>query len=708
MEAEILPRVPEIRCYICGNENIKTLCHHCGRAMCAQHHFSFAPQKRFYQRIEDNEYTYLGLEDSPDSGQASHCTDCFHFVVSYEPLFYGVGMLGLIAIVSSMLIAVFWLALAYIALGAALIIVAFWAIQEEKARCHAEMCKAAPPFPVFGRFPSITIRENISGTVSVDSNGRYLAQNVQTDCTINFSLQLVTDDQERLKRFHEKYTLPASEDAFHSGFVILRGTEKVQTSTDQPLNPLSLVGHINEQPFLVSETNRRAPRWEHQTKYHFSTDTNDTTVLPIQIIPTLLSEGREWALGLNVQVNSKIERFFMSSPIIEALVLKAPNSLQQAESLAPSASFNLDQQEEQLEITWHKVRLNNQGGAFNKQFYVRFAKSKDVKPDGLVVHGFLRLLFDGAASELEVAHLFSPLGNKFSTNETAFSQKTTVTIHFCFHLEALSVRQLYHPVTQPIEQLTAIPESEAIIRLVHALNDKDMYVQRVIENLPQMSRANAEVMNRFWVIAGRRYKKATPIDFRIVAIGQEQYEEKAEKPHDGNTRFEVTTQGTVIREGMQEDVDQLHTDIVEVIETAPSLEIVEIRPEKDLFVDRWGDLCGVIYNKGAVVAEKIEIFVKDIRARGKASIDELKPGDEVPFSLSVCPDFNGDAVPIMITAVCRDKFGQLPSHKKRHLISVFEQPKPSSNHTHFHDQVIGSVHTGSGHIRRNDEDITNK
>jgi len=67
-----------------------------------------------------------------------------------------------------------------------------------------------------------------------------------------------------------------------------------------------------------------------------------------------------------------------------------------------------------------------------------------------------------------------------------------------------------------------IPDHDTVIALTNAVSEQGFYVKRVIENPPRTG-GRANVVNRYWDIAGRRYLGVYPIDFHLILTGEEVY-----------------------------------------------------------------------------------------------------------------------------------------------------------------------------------------
>ena len=247
---------------------------------------------------------------------------------------------------------------------------------------------------------------------------------------------------------------------------------------------------------------------------------------------------------------------------------------------------------------------------------------------------------------------------------------TNVQINFEFNLSGLKVRKTFHD-TQRIDQ-TIIPSYEMITRLVYAMSDRDIYIQRVIENPPHTNRANAEIMNRFWVVTGRRYEDTLPIDFRIVVSGQEYYKD-TDIPYSGQAHFEIMTQGTTVNTNARNEIKQLLDEICNTIQCIPKIDIWLIHNQ--LNVDTWGAIFGYIENQGDILVTNIHIFANTslIDTESAVSIGELQPNSKKRFQLNLKANIAGE-VPLTIMAKCDDHYGQLPPYPHRCKLEVIRQP----------------------------------
>jgi hypothetical protein len=77
---EVIPqRHTTVRCDICGDEDVKGICHHCHRYLCSRH----IARPHFY---EEPSWEFKGL--TPDWRKAVHCEDHRHFVFAYRRMIF--------------------------------------------------------------------------------------------------------------------------------------------------------------------------------------------------------------------------------------------------------------------------------------------------------------------------------------------------------------------------------------------------------------------------------------------------------------------------------------------------------------------------------------------------------------------------------------------------------------------------------------------
>jgi len=214
MAVRVVDHAPHTRCYICGDTQIKGLCHHCGRAMCEEHTplvdngrgFSFSA-----------EFIGLNLRETECPEAPIHCEYCDHVVL--KP--------NLWLLVASILLAlaglffqddrIRWL----LALsGSGLVVFGIYSYWRRLQIIQ----RSRPSLPVVPRFEQVKLREALNGRVTLGPDGQYC---VAIDPVVG-QLEIVAifskRERDRLDLYREKYQL--AEDAevrFHAGFAVPRG-----------------------------------------------------------------------------------------------------------------------------------------------------------------------------------------------------------------------------------------------------------------------------------------------------------------------------------------------------------------------------------------------------------------------------------------------------------------------------------------------------
>lgn len=576
MELQAIPSSREASCYVCGIREVLAICHHCRRGMCSQHvsEITYPFLDKYFRQVSNPEFTGLGLEEWNQPVVGVHCQFCEHVIRSNELLYAGmlclsVGLLTFTLIAS---ISVGFSAEVFLSflIFAGLSGIGAMGFLHARHRRLTAVRNQRPPVPVFGRTLNIRATEGLRGTVRLNAQGHYEVLSDPPAGRLDCFLQLSLSDKLTVQRYCTKYGFSISDGlSFNAGILLALSKEMIRFDEElQQENVRALTGTLKDIPFLHGLELVHSEPWHLRQNYVFALNEAETTGLPVQIVPTLISEDREWALELTVQVNPKIDTSSLVGPNVEQLWLDVPSDLGPLQSKNPAADVEVDEKsvaEDVYRVVWRGVELEQMpNGIHSRSFYVRFENSSVQRPN-MIISGQLHLRFVGTLTKLERVVWFSPLGHSTQVDLDEVDASTDVRIHFNFDLSGLKLRE---PVIDRISVGPApiIPEGRLITILVNRLSVNDIYVQRVIENPPRTNRVNANIMNRLWVIAGRRYVKAYPIDFRIVALGQEYYD-ASDHPCEGTTRFEITTQA-VVTDGStaRREIRLLQNDIRAVID----------------------------------------------------------------------------------------------------------------------------------------------
>lgn len=592
-------------CYITDESDIGGVCHECGRPLNLSNEgyekdngFRQRLAKRisiynkntlwnkitnFFDRIllfKNQEFTGLAL----DPNTSIHCEYCTHNV--RFPLFcwlLSIIFLGIFVVIVFIQPITF---LGYLALGTILGIVLITLQYIGHARFQKHLIQKTPPFPLLGRAITITVEESLNGELCLNDEGQYLVQSKIDACygKLTYSLIVTPADKARLNKYWQKFGLSTPYFQLLAGFLLFQNVRALHF-----LNNHLIPGRTNTLRIRGSEKKEKWSRtdetlsWERSAHYKIYLSSEEEQLLPVQIFPTIISEGSHTALELTVQVNPNLWNKALLKADVEVKNLELyplePHQLGAIQHAHPPSLPEL----EGTRCCWKKIKLQTfPEQAFyehfddssigippipSKRFYIRYESSVS---QSMVFKGKLTALFKDTISGIDNIELYDPLGYKVDKEKEVLSVKrqTEISVDFEFDLHSLCIRN--HTTEEANITEDVIPDYLLVNKLVSKLaSDRQTYIQRVIENPPHTNRANAKITNRFWDIAGRQYIGVFPIDFHLVLTGHEKFSD-TDKADAGHTKFEVKVYATTTNNDMAEKVKELSYRIKQIIRESTS------------------------------------------------------------------------------------------------------------------------------------------
>lgn len=593
-------RVPQIRCYKCGDEEIVEICHHCGRAMCKLHKQSAIP---WWIGGKHAEFTELGLKRHPAGDEGKHCQDCLHFSLKWKFWVSLGAILGFIMttilihpIYSLPLLTTVKLLVLGLLFGS--ILGLLWVIiRNEKKRLQHR-----PPLPIMGQLMYIKAEENIKGIVTLDKEGTYhtsMRSRLEPG-TIEIKLKLNSLDRSRMQKYKQKYTLTALAPLpIHAGFLILHGKPNIKIQgkgnhANSPPHTVALKGTARGNAFLMGNRAGNAAEWSQKYDYTFhQLPPKVGEALPIQIIPRVVRQGDGWSLELLVQFTPGMgmPKLLEAKVTIKELIMNYtpmwgdPESTNDPLIFKKSGGNNLNSS-----LTWKEIKIPNekviektkagdekeekQGNgdeqATNlkkemnqekdlqeevnrkKSFIVRFQRSISPQMVEEPITGHLKLRFNYALSGIRSLSYHYPTGKKHDLKKVKKELYTNVTINFELDLRSLCFQKPYSPILPVMSpEPNEVPPNYLMVKkLSDKLAEDRVYVQRIIENEPRTNKASAKIINRYWRMEGRKYVGVYPIDFHIIITGREHYADD-DVPYTGQTFCETKIFAMVFNDEMR-------------------------------------------------------------------------------------------------------------------------------------------------------------
>jgi hypothetical protein len=560
MSVRLEERAERARCYSCGSPVVLSVCHHCARPMCAEHSPRAADVAG---RPLSHEFGGLRL----DSAAPYHCDGCRHVVRGRLWALTFAGGLALAVGVAVVIVGSVVLGLAILLGGLVTAVLSHWTDQRRKMAAISERTV----LPLVPNVDAVSVRESLIGSLRLDAEGTYEAPVALVDGIIRLSLSLGKADRDRLKSYQRKYRLGDQEDIeFSAGFAVLDGEAGLELAPHPSGlaaaapggTVIPLRGKVGAYPSFVSSDRRTARPWKLDFRYSLQ-EARRSEVIPIWLTPTLVPEADQRSLALDLQwteFGSDDKPLMLDR--IEHLTLKVPVYWGNVENVRGRALIGMEdvpgQADEVLRtISWAQIAPSRADRDRQRlTLTVRFEKKIELQK---FLRGDVEVTFKGAMSGLTAVDIYHPLGER-RRGLPGDDVKTHVSADF-----ELSLRRIRYQDTRVVpdrkhdtgiqetdEFPGVIPDHETVIALTNAMSDLDYYVKRVIENPPRSGK-RANVVNRYWDIAGRRYNGVYPVDFHIILTGEEVHKRNIHA-WAGNTRIRMTVQAAYATPEMEQQI----------------------------------------------------------------------------------------------------------------------------------------------------------
>jgi hypothetical protein len=337
-------------------------------------------------------------------------------------------------------------------------------------------------------------------------------------------------------------------------------------------------GMISALPYFNSAYSRSAAPWKVRVCYHLHGDRRVESI-PVWLTPTLVPESDQRTLALDLQwTDGGVEDAPLTIDRVETLKLMVPlpwgpvEAVERGRALIGKEELPENNDEVVRTISWTQIVLSEEEKA-SKRLTLRIRFENQIKLAD-TLRGELSVTFRNTLSGLEGVDIYHPLGER-RRNSHKREVKTKVSAAFTLSLFGIRYQDLrvVPDRKQDIQRSDTddfpgvIPDHETVIALTNAISDQGYYVKRVIENPPR-SGARANVMNRYWDIAGRRYDGVYPVDFHVVLTGEELHKGDV-RASTGNTRTRITVQGAYVSSSMEQRIvaewEKLHGLAVETL-----------------------------------------------------------------------------------------------------------------------------------------------
>ncbi len=444
-------------------------------------------------------------------------------------------------------------------------IAATWAYL--RVRRAAVRVRLGLPVPLHPKAAGLQLVEQLQGEITLGSQGddyQTVLKPVEGDITM--LLTFGRPDQERVWRRRNQLPAPDAAMRYCAGCLVVLGPSGIKVG-DQVAGPVvPLAGGTTEHPVFRAGDAPSSSTWNFRRHYELRAEP-DIPSGPVWITPSIVPESDRHAFELDIQWAEfgPDHGKPLSLDVIDLLRLEFPASwgdihswriLQRASGptsavreLMPDGRQSLelkrlrpDEQDEDREIRAARLTLS-----------IRFAGEVD---PGDEVSGRVQATMHGTLSGVTGVWLFNSLGPR--RRAVAASIRTRLDASFRLSLASIRYQDIRVVPDRAAEdsdrdsyadEFAVVPGDETVIALTNAMSEEGYYVKRVIENPPRSGR-RADLVQRYWDIAGRRYEGVYPIDFHIILTGEEVHSGGI-RPERGTTKVRIVVKGAYTDDAME-------------------------------------------------------------------------------------------------------------------------------------------------------------
>jgi hypothetical protein len=552
--------------------------------MCSSHISSVVDAKN---NLLSAEFKNIGFKQ-PDGETPAHCEFHYHIIPLYDAtlIIYGIAIIVLALLLSfdipvrliSLLIGV-----CIVCLGILINL-----INTEEA------IKFRPSLPLLPQFSTLAIHETTRARIDLDPKGEYSIFIRAANGFLDIASHFGKTEQDQLERYRNKYKLSENTNIqFSAGFVGLRCRSGINFFNIPPGNRYTILtlDGIDIKRYETKE-------WRVTRKYDLS-KTITVKSFPIRIVPSLIQATARRALDLEIQwagpfidtnkiTIDKIDRFDLVVPARWGQIDTAGGGMVVPRTLVTGEPVHAIQWDNLL-ITEEECRRHQ------RIFSISFENPMEESDS---IHGRLEVVFKGALSGIEGIDLFTPLGR--CREGLVADISTKLIMDFELSLARLRYQDIrvvpdlnLKEDQDKLELLTfhgLMPDHITVIALTNEISRNDYYIKRIIENPPRTGE-QANRVNRYWDIAGRKYDGVYPIDFHLVLSGETIKGEEF-RTFLGVTKVSLMVRGTYADEKMKNMIENsweglryIICDTLEELRKMKSLQ-VEGKTERIAFIKK--------------------------------------------------------------------------------------------------------------------------
>jgi len=566
MSLKVIDRAPEVRCYQCGSTDIRSVCHHCARPICAQHG-SVAVRERATSLSAGPDATGApgGLGASGGPGSPSALADLDTRPTSRE--FAGLKLLPVQAAVHHCEDHDHT-----VGLLSAGVTVASGILRRRQTPADE-----LPPLPVFPDVNTASVVERLTGEVQLTDAG-YVStpQPVEGKIVIGMT-HARARWQETMGRYRKRYQL--AEDypvKFAAGVAMLRGKAGLAFGAGQDaILPdglgVEFRGDVDGHDLFDAKRGRPQGEWELSVRYKLQSARAPQDI-PLWIVPSLGATSGKRVLMIDLHWNmpevdgsrAELNQF----ELIEFQVPHQWGNLQDASPPGAASSPPTPGQPRIIRWRQHRPaaddRLRRRSGSATAPRSMTLSMQFE-KPilDQPRLSGSLRATFNRTLSGVTGLDFYLPGGGP--VRHLDVKPRTEISVRFDISLSTLRYQERRAVPdesratgedkfrSRSDEFIGVMPDYHTVIELTNAISADGYYVKTVVEDHPNHD-SRDKTFKRGWDISGRWYQGVFPINFIISLRGTEPEDSVAGSAL-GRTVAQVAVDGTFPNAEMEQKIE---------------------------------------------------------------------------------------------------------------------------------------------------------
>jgi len=440
------------------------------------------------------------------------------------------------------------------------------------------------PVPLHPKVTDVQLTEELRGEITLGTDrDDYRTALEPVNGKVSMTLTFGRPDHDRVRRRRKHLPAQDAEVPYCAGFLVLQGPSGIKVDEQVSGPVLALDGNTRDYPVFRAQDAPSSSRWNFARQYELRTKPKIKSG-PVWITPSIVPESDRHALEIDIQwvEFGPDQKKPLSLDVIELLRLEFPVDWgeihnwaipQGLSALTRAVSGLTPEGCRSLELK--RLRPGEQGKegqefrATRLTLSIRFAGQVNPE-DG--ISGQLKATMRGTLSGVTGVRLFNSLGEGRGYGGTA---SITTRLDMNFRLSLASIRYQAIRVVPDraaedsdrdsyVSEFAAVPGDETVIALTNAISEEGYYVKHVIENPPRSGK-RADLVQRYWDIAGRRYEGVYPIDFHIILTGEEVHSGDI-RPERGTTKVRIVVKGAYTDDEMDTRINDEWKQLRELTE----------------------------------------------------------------------------------------------------------------------------------------------